>query len=187
MEQIKNRQSGRILSVDVLRGLAVIGMYVQHFALRDRNAFVSGNTMILFMIISGLSFTLLAESQKKKQMDPHLLRIRMLARAVFLEVLGYLIQLLNGPFGVVLPFLGAGRCALSLYCVQFILAWILTLAGADPTSLVSEVPLGDLIVVLVAILIGWLLYKLPLNFAERGLRRTEKWFMPQPSVEQPHR
>ena len=57
------RSSKRLLALDAARGLAVIGMFVQHFALNQTNSFVSGNTMILFMLCSGISYTLMGSKE----------------------------------------------------------------------------------------------------------------------------
>lgn len=92
----------RLLALDAIRGLAVIGMYIQHFASNSTNAFVSGNTMILFVLCSGISYSLMfkkyshLESQKA-------FRVKILVRSVFIDLIGYGIILLNAPFGIVLP------------------------------------------------------------------------------------
>lgn len=91
----------RILALDAARGLAVAGMYVQHFALTQWNSFVSGNTMILFMLCSGISYTIMLQHMQGKPASA--VRTQVLARAVFLYFTGYTILLLNGPFGMVLP------------------------------------------------------------------------------------
>lgn len=99
----KKKKTDRLLALDAARGFAVIGMYVQHFALNSRNAnIVSGNTMILFILCSGISFTLMTESAKKKQVAPGAFHAKVLARAVFIDLLGYFIIMLNGPFAAIL-------------------------------------------------------------------------------------
>ena len=47
------KEAKRLPALDAVRGLAVIGMYIQHFALNQWNSFVSGNNMILFMSALG--------------------------------------------------------------------------------------------------------------------------------------
>lgn len=96
------QRSNRLLALDAVRGLAVIGMYIQHFALNEHNSFVSGNTMILFMLCSGISYTMMIQGMKQKAIELSVIRARVLARAVFIDLAGYLILMLNGPFGVVL-------------------------------------------------------------------------------------
>lgn len=103
IEQKENSAGGRLLALDAARGLAVVGMYIQHFALNERNAFVSGNTMILFMLCSGISYTLLMNGMERRKAGARTVRTRVLARSVFLDLAGYLILMLNGPFAVVLP------------------------------------------------------------------------------------
>lgn len=99
----KKKKATRLLALDAARGLAVIGMYIQHFALNERNAnIVSGNTMILFILCSGISFSIMSRNAQKKGEEPNKLNARVLARAVFIDFLGYFIILLNGPFGAIL-------------------------------------------------------------------------------------
>lgn len=102
-EKKDKRLSERLLVLDAARGLAVIGMYVQHFALNRANSFVSGNTMILFMLCSGISYTLKNRKMFERGEPEVNFRAGMLARTVFLDFAGYVLILLNGPFAVVLP------------------------------------------------------------------------------------
>lgn len=104
--------AGRLLALDAARGLAVIGMLIQHFALQPWNDFVSGNTMILFMLCSGTSYTLMVQGMKNRGNEPSTIRARVLARAAFIDVVGYAIMMLNGQFGVVL----------TAYAMMFLLA-----------------------------------------------------------------
>lgn len=110
------RNSGRmdrLLALDVARGLAVIGMFVQHFALNETNAaIVSGNTTLLFVLCGGISYSLMAQRMMDKGIGKTAFRTRMLARAVFIDLIGYTLIMLNTPFGVILP----------AYAVLFILA-----------------------------------------------------------------
>ncbi len=96
------KESKRILALDAVRGLAVIGMYIQHFALNQRNSFVSGNTMILFMLCSGISYTIMVQGMLGGNVERKFLNTRILVRAVFIDFAGYVLILLNGPFAVVL-------------------------------------------------------------------------------------
>lgn len=116
--QIENQRLGgqgpeRIAALDALRGLAVLGMYIQHFALNEWNGdLVSGNTMILFMMCSGMSYALMEQSVRQRRRNIKKLRVRILARSLAIDLAGYCLLLLNGPFGMVLPayamlFLGA--------------------------------------------------------------------------------
>lgn len=111
----KKQESKRLIALDAARGLAVIGMYIQHFALNQINSFVSGNTMILFMLCSGISYSIMVQRMTERKVEPSVFRARMLARAVFIDLVGYVLIMLNGPFGVVLP----------AYAMLFILALVL--------------------------------------------------------------
>ncbi len=52
------RRRGILVALDSVRGLAVIGMFIQHFALNDMNAsIVSGNTTLLFILCGENSLT----------------------------------------------------------------------------------------------------------------------------------
>ena len=96
------KESKRLPALDAVRGLAVIGMYIQHFALNQWNSFVSGNMMILFMLCSGISYTIMARRMLEGNTERKFLNIRILVRSMFIDFVGYLLILLNGPFAVVL-------------------------------------------------------------------------------------
>lgn len=99
----RKQRSKRLLALDAARGLAVVGMFVQHFALNQTNSFVSGNTMILFILCSGISYSIMSKSMVEQGLEPTTFRSRILVRSVFIDFAGYMILLLNGPFGMVLP------------------------------------------------------------------------------------
>lgn len=62
-----HRGSGRrLLALDTVRGLAVIGMFLQHFALNERNAFVAENTTLLFILCGGISYSIMAQRMKER-------------------------------------------------------------------------------------------------------------------------
>ena len=113
---LMKQKKQRLLALDAARGLAVIGMYIQHFALNEYNAgIVSGNTMILFILCSGISYSVMARNAVDKGVEQKDFRTRILARSVFIDFLGYLLILLNGPFAVVL----------TAYAVLFIMGLLL--------------------------------------------------------------
>ncbi len=113
----RSKQKGkRLLALDAARGLAVIGMYIQHFALNRYNAnIVSGNTMILFILCSGISYSIMSRNAADKGIEEKTFRTRILARSVFIDFLGYLLIMLNGPFAVVL----------TAYAVLFVMGLLL--------------------------------------------------------------
>lgn len=99
-----SRGARRLVALDAARGLAVIGMYLQHFALNETNAsIVSGNTTLLFVLCGGISYSIMAGRIMDRGAEPTAFRTRMLARAVFIDIIGYLLIMLNTPFGVILP------------------------------------------------------------------------------------
>lgn len=110
-----SRGTGRLVALDAARGLAVIGMYLQHFALNETNAFVSGNTTLLFVLCGGISYSIMAQHMMDQGPGTTAFRARMLARAVYVDILGCLLILLNTPYGVILP----------AYSALFVLALVL--------------------------------------------------------------
>lgn len=123
------QNSRRLLALDAARGLAVIGMYIQHFALNQRNSFVSGNTMILFILCSGISYTLMGRSMERRNTEPAIFRARVLARSVFLDFAGYLLLMLNTPFAVVMQ----------AYAMLFLIAMVLIRRQTCTLVIVSAV------------------------------------------------
>ena len=114
--QVCSQGAGRLVALDAARGVAVIGMYLQHFASNERiTAIVSGNTTLLFVLCGGISYSIMAQRMKSPQGDANAFRAKMLARALFVDVSGYLLILLNTSFGVILP----------AYAAMFVLALIL--------------------------------------------------------------
>lgn len=114
-QKSKVKGSARLLALDAARGLAVIGMFLQHFALNERNAFVAGNTTLLFVLCGGISYSIMAQRMKERGSDVSIFRSKMLARAVFIDVIGYLLIMLNTPYGIILP----------AYAAMFLLALVL--------------------------------------------------------------
>lgn len=114
-QENKGKGSRRLLALDAARGLAVIGMFLQHFALNERNAFVAGNTTLLFVLCGGISYSIMAQRMKERGSHVSIFRSKMLARAVFIDVIGYLLIMLNTPYGIILP----------AYAAMFLLALVL--------------------------------------------------------------
>ncbi|MFB0830676.1 DUF418 domain-containing protein [Brevibacillus laterosporus] len=113
---VVGKSKGRLVALDAARGLAVIGMYLQHFGLNERiAAIVSGNTTLLFVLCGGISYSIMAQRMKDRETETAVFRTRMLARAVFIDVIGYLLILLNTSYGVILP----------AYAAMFVLALVL--------------------------------------------------------------
>lgn len=91
-------------------------MFLQHFTSNDVIAsIVSGNTMILFILCSGISYSIMTQRMIEKGVEMAAFRAQMLARAIFIDLIGYLLIMLNGPFGVILP----------AYATLFVLALVL--------------------------------------------------------------
>ncbi|CAH8770838.1 DUF418 domain-containing protein [Paenibacillus dendritiformis] len=111
-----SRGAGRLVGLDATRGLAVIGMYLQHFGSNETiSAIVSGNTTLLFVLCGGISYSIMARRMMDQGAESTTFRARMLARAVFVDLIGYLLILLNTPYGVILP----------AYAAMFVLALVL--------------------------------------------------------------
>lgn len=58
--------------------------------------------MILFMLCSGISYTIMVQGMLGGNVERKFLNTRILVRAVFIDFAGYVLILLNGPFAVVL-------------------------------------------------------------------------------------
>jgi len=125
----RKRRSKRLLALDAARGMAVVGMFVQHFASNQTNSFISGNIMILFMLCSGISYSIMSQSMEERGIEPATFRSRVLARSVLIDFVGYMILMLNGPFGMVLP----------AYAMLFILSLALVHYSARTLTVLSGV------------------------------------------------
>lgn len=137
---------GRLIALDAVRGLAVIGMFIQHFALNQTNAsIVSGNTTLLFVLCGGISYTIMARRMEEQGLEPRAFRARMLSRSVFINIIGYFLILLNTPFGVILP----------AYAVMFLLALVLV---RRETRVIVAVAVGLLVVSPPLMLLGLSLF-----------------------------
>jgi uncharacterized membrane protein YeiB len=113
---VAGKSMGRLVALDAARGLAVIGMYLQHFGQNEKiGAIVSGNTTLLFVLCGGISYSIMAQRMKEREKEMTSFRARMLARAVFIDVIGYLLIMLNTGYGVILP----------AYAAMFVLALVL--------------------------------------------------------------
>ncbi len=114
--RINSQGTRRLVALDAARGLAVIGMFLQHFTSNNVIAsIVSGNTMILFILCSGISYSIMTQRMIEKGEEMAAFRAQMLARAIFIDLIGYLLIMLNGPFSVILP----------AYATLFVLALVL--------------------------------------------------------------
>jgi uncharacterized membrane protein YeiB len=158
---ISERKQGskRLIALDAARGLAVIGMFIQHFALNDANSFVSGNTMILFIFCSGISYSIMAQRMKEHEIESSAFRGRILAKAVIIDLVGYVIIMLNAQFAVVLPTFAmlfilaltivhsSSRRLIVISCVLFVVSPPLMLLGLSLFSgvaLLSDIAGGPL-------------------------------------------
>ncbi len=94
-------------------------------------------------------------------------------------LLAALLVIEQAAAGILKPFTWVGRSALSLYCPQVFFAWIMMLLGGEPTS-IAQFPLGDLVVALILIALGWLLTRFQNGPLEWALRRFEGLFYQEP-------
>lgn len=135
--------TGRILAIDVIRGLAVIGMFIQHFASNDRNAsLVSGNTTILFILCGGISYSIMAKRMMTNGGGVGEFRARMLARSVFIDIIGYFLIMLNTPYGIILPAY-AGLFVMGLVLIHrsmfaLVLTFVISLLICPPIMIIGN-------------------------------------------------
>ncbi|WP_235338356.1 DUF418 domain-containing protein [Paenibacillus wulumuqiensis] len=112
----KRKGDGRLIALDAARGLAVLGMYLQHFGSNMTiSSIVAGNTTLLFVLCGGISYSIMAQRMMERGSEPIAFRARMIARAVFVDIIGYLLIMLNTPYGIILP----------AYAALFVLALLL--------------------------------------------------------------
>lgn len=145
----------RLVALDAARGLAVIGMFIQHFASTGiSGGIVAGNTTLLFVLCGGMSYSIMAQRALRGTEPPSTFHSRMLARSVFIDVLGYTLILLNAPVGVILPAY-AGLFVLALVLIRrstrtlFVTAGVLLILAppimlAGMSYLTGAPVLGDL-------------------------------------------
>ncbi|MEJ3720735.1 DUF418 domain-containing protein [Paenibacillus polymyxa] len=115
-ESKRRRGTGRLVALDAVRGMAVLGMYLQHFGSNQSvSALVSGTTTLLFVLCGGISYSIMAQRMMERGADTAAFRARMLARAVFVDIIGYLLIMLNTSYGIILP----------AYAAMFVLALML--------------------------------------------------------------
>ncbi|WP_227871753.1 DUF418 domain-containing protein [Paenibacillus bovis] len=112
----RRKGAGRLIALDAARGLAVLGMYLQHFGSNlTISSIVAGNTTLLFVLCGGISYSIMAQRMMERGSEPVAFRARMIARAVFVDIIGYLLIMLNTPYGIILP----------AYAALFVLALLL--------------------------------------------------------------
>ncbi|WP_092976402.1 DUF418 domain-containing protein [Actinopolyspora lacussalsi] len=101
-------RTGRLVGIDMARGLAVLGMFAAHTVPSGwLHTLVSGRSAALFAVLAGVSIALLSGGT-----EPHTGRrrtasaVRIAARAVPLFVLGLLLTSMQVPAMVILAFYG---------------------------------------------------------------------------------
>jgi uncharacterized protein len=105
--------SGRVIGIDLARGLAVLGMYGAHVGLTEAFDWprpetwldvVNGRSSILFALLAGVSIAIL--SGGARPLDGTELvqaRVRILVRAALVFALGGLLEYLGSGIAVILP------------------------------------------------------------------------------------
>lgn len=117
-----NEGSGRIVGLDVARGLAVLGMYGAHVGLTEDFDWprpetwldvVNGRSSILFAVLAGVSIAIIS-GRRRPVAGVELLqaRLRIFTRAALIFALGGLLASLGTRVAVILP----------AYAVLFVLA-----------------------------------------------------------------
>ena len=101
----------RLLSVDFMRGIAVVAMIEIHVwqafianpvnpvgeAMRTISAILGGNAAELFAMVSGVSASLLVNTYRSRGMEEHSIRQFMMKRGAFLFLLSTAINIVSGP------------------------------------------------------------------------------------------
>lgn len=73
------------------------------------------------------------------------------------------------------PFVKVGQVALTMYSLQFILAWVLMLIDIDPTS-IAQFPMGDIATVVLVLTAAFLLSLWKNGPLESAIRKFEEQF-----------
>ena len=94
-----------------------------------------------------------------------------------LILLGLLLLLEKRLSALYRPFACVGQCALTLYVLQFLIAWGAAVAEIEVTSLdIGSLFLGDVMVAAAVTVTGCLLVKLPCAWLEGAIRRFTRLF-----------
>ena len=107
----------RIVGLDIARGLAIIGMIAAHIAGIDSDfewgvpstwgAIVHGNPSILFALLAGISIALMTgRTRRPEPEDMPTVRLRMVARAAVIFIIGVLLEQLGTNIAIILTFYG---------------------------------------------------------------------------------
>ena len=75
---------------------------------------------------------------------------------------------------VLIPFAAVGRVALTMYALQFIIVWVLTIFNIDYD--LSKIPLNDLLVIVITLVIGSIIARMPNGPLESMMRRFDRLF-----------
>ncbi len=123
---------GRIVGIDVARGLAVLGMMTAHVGPDDRyglSRLADGRPASVFVVLAGVSLALLSGSAQPV-VGTRLVqaRVRILVRALLLFGLGELLVVLATPVVVILPTYGL-LFAVGCIVLRWSRAALLTAAG----------------------------------------------------------
>lgn len=128
-----HREKSRIISIDILRAIAIIGMMATHFGFTKTNTFTLfrpsswtslpvGHSAAAFGIVAGISACILYSSAQQKQYSETEIKYIFITRGIALLVIGEILRLI-----VAIPIE-----ILSTYGLVFIsLAWILPMLARN--------------------------------------------------------
>ncbi len=148
---------GRIVGIDVARGLAVLGMFGAHIGVTtpwewtDPSTWldvVNGRSSILFATLAGVSIAILSgRDHPVDGADLRAARIRILVRAAAIFLLGALLELLGTNVAVILPYY-ALLFLFALPVLRLRASLLFALAGftalvAPPVVMVMDLAIGD--------------------------------------------
>ncbi|WP_417367438.1 heparan-alpha-glucosaminide N-acetyltransferase domain-containing protein [Glutamicibacter arilaitensis] len=114
----ETRSSRRLLGVDAARLVAILGMFAAHiFPLYETSGipaysptftgtFASGRASVLFMVLAGLSLTLLSTSLARKRFSHPKVYSVLVLRALIIAVLGMAIGSINEGIAIILVHYG---------------------------------------------------------------------------------
>ncbi|THG33170.1 DUF418 domain-containing protein [Naasia lichenicola] len=145
---------GRIVGVDVARGLAVMGMFVAHLVPSDWPETISdGRSSVLFATLAGVSLGLISGGSAPTERPSRAsVRVSVLLRALFLIALGLLLRTFDSGIAIILDSYGAFYVVLvpllflrrsGLATVAFALAALATAVLPGVPSSTTEAVGGD--------------------------------------------
>ena len=135
---------GRVVGIDIARGLAILGMLVAHAAPRatDTEFLVDGRSSILFATLAGVSLGLMTGAERPTERGIRSDRVvSIVLRAIFIFLIGVVLSSFDSDVAVILDYYGI--MFLLLTPVLFFPRWALAVLGAGLIALAPVLGAGQ--------------------------------------------